>query len=260
MQYMEHDLGQRQRGERVRVTLNGNAANVQLMDSSARGSYKRRGRYQYIGGHVTRSPVDLTIPRSGHWYVLVDLGGLPGRVRSSAQLLPGPLPRFRPQRTSLPVISSATGLDDAAVLRIEPPSAQRPWDVFVAHAAEDKDSLVRDLAAALMSRGLRVWYDENVLRLGDSLRRRIDEGLAKSRFGVVVVSHAFFAKNWPQYELDGLVTRESTGEQVILPIWHHIGKEEVVKYSPSLADKLAARTADATISEIAEEIANRVRA
>jgi hypothetical protein len=71
----------------------------------------------------------------------------------------------------------------------------------------------------------------------------------------VVLSHAFFAKNWPQYELDGLVTREMTGEQVILPLWHRLTKSEVVAYSPSLADKVARSTADFTIEEIAREIA-----
>ena len=97
------------------------------------------------------------------------------------------------------------------------------------------------------------------MRLGDSLRRKIDAGLARSRFGVVVLSHSFFAKNWPQYELDGLVTREMTGEQVILPLWHRITKSEVIAQSPSLADKVARSTADFTIEEIAREIADVIR-
>jgi len=76
----------------------------------------------------------------------------------------------------------------------------------------------------------------------------------------VVLSHAFFAKNWPQYELDGLVTREMTGEQVILPLWHNISKNEIMKISPSLVDKLARSTSDFTIEEIAEEIASVINA
>ncbi len=69
-----------------------------------------------------------------------------------------------------------------------------------------------------------------------------------------VISPSFFGKNWPQYELDGLVTREMTGEQVILPLWHQISKQEVIDYSPSLADKVARSTSDFTIEEIAKEI------
>ena len=73
---------------------------------------------------------------------------------------------------------------------------------------------------------------------------------------MVVISPSFFAKNWPQYELDGLVTREMSGEQVILPLWHQISKQEVIDYSPSLADKVARSTSDFTIEEIAVEIAD----
>lgn len=119
--------------------------------------------------------------------------------------------------------------------------------------------MVRPLAHALVNSGLEVWYDEFELRIGDSLRRKIDTGLAKSRFGVVVLSRSFFGKGWTNYELDGLVTKAVTGEQVILPIWHDITKQELIEYSPSLADKVARTTGTHTIKEIAEEIASVIR-
>jgi TIR domain len=72
------------------------------------------------------------------------------------------------------------------------------WDVFISHASEDKDEFVRPLAAALQASGLLPWYDESALTVGDSLRGKIDEGLAKSRYGIVILSHPFFAKRWPQ--------------------------------------------------------------
>lgn len=113
------------------------------------------------------------------------------------------------------------------------------WDVFISHASEDKESFVRPLANALIAEGLKVWFDEFTLRLGDSLRRKIDSGLVASRFGIVVLSPAFFQKEWPQKELDGLFARESGGQKVILPIWHCLGHDEIAKYSPMLADRLA---------------------
>lgn len=70
------------------------------------------------------------------------------------------------------------------------------------------------------------------MKIGGSLRRKIDEGLAHSRFGVVILSKHFFAKNWPQYELDGLDTRTVSGEQSILPVWHGITKAEVMAGEP----------------------------
>ncbi len=75
----------------------------------------------------------------------------------------------------------------------------------------------------------------------------------------MVLSHAFFEKNWSQYELDGLVTREMAGEQVILPLWHKITKEEIISHSPSLADKIARNTSNFTIAEIAQEIAGVIQ-
>lgn len=66
------------------------------------------------------------------------------------------------------------------------------WDLFISHASEDKESFVRPLAHFLRELGLKVWYDEFTLSVGDSLSRSIDNGLARSRYGVVVISPAFF--------------------------------------------------------------------
>ena len=123
------------------------------------------------------------------------------------------------------------------------------WDVFVSHASEDKAAVARPLAEQLGERGLTVWLDDFELRIGDSLRRKIDAGLAGSRFGVVILSRSFFAKGWPQYELDGLITRRVSGEQNLLPIWHDITKDEVKAHSPSLTDKIARSTAQYTIED-----------
>jgi len=117
------------------------------------------------------------------------------------------------------------------------------WDTFVSHASEDKEAFVRPLAEALRAKGLRIWYDEFALTVGDSLRRSIDRGLARSRFGIVVLSPSFFAKEWPQKELDGLVAREVNGRKVILPVWHGIDAETIRKFSPLLADRVAVSSA-----------------
>jgi hypothetical protein len=200
MQFVQHDLGYRQGGEILEVTLSGNAANVRLMDSSNLGSYKNGRQHRYYGGLARRSPVHLQIPHSGHWYVTVDIQGLGGSVRSSARILPGPLPELR--EVSLSSVPSLVQHDPPPGF---PPGhgALRVYDVFISHASEDKEAVVRPLAHALSNGGLKVWYDEFELRIGDSLRRKIDAGPAKSRFGVVVLSRSFFRKGWANYELDG---------------------------------------------------------
>lgn len=117
------------------------------------------------------------------------------------------------------------------------------YDIFISHASEDKDSFVRTLAIALIQRGWKVWYDEVSLEIGDSLRQSIDRGLANSKYAIVVLSRCFFAKDWPAYELDGLVSKQiGTGEKVILPLWHDVTREDVAKYSFPLSDKVALKS------------------
>jgi hypothetical protein len=120
----------------------------------------------------------------------------------------------------------------------------KQWDVFISHASEDKEGFVRPLASALEKTGLQVWFDATALTVGDSLRGKIDEGLAHSRYGIVVLSPNFFAKPWPQQELDGLVSKEISGIKVILPVWHNIDLEGVRGHSPMLAGRLAAKSSD----------------
>lgn len=135
----------------------------------------------------------------------------------------------------------------------------KKYDVFVSHASEDKENFVRPFVEALQAKNIAVWYDEFELRLGDSLRRSIDNGLKNSTYGIVVLSESFFSKEWPQRELDGLFAREVNGAKVILPLWHKISKNEVMSYSPLIADMLAINTTDYTIEEIAGKIAERIK-
>ncbi len=259
MNFVHSDLGSRQAGDVVEVTLSGSAANVRLLDSGNFQNYRSGRAHRYVGGLAQQSPVRLVIPSSGTWHVAVDMQGLRGTTRASFRVIPAtalrPLPPIRQSAPQLRAIASnlAEGADgDVADLH-------REFDVFISHATEDKGDLVRPLANALRAHGLTVWYDEFELRIGDSLRRKIDAGIARSRFGIVVLSKPFFAKGWPQYELDGLVTRAVSGKQILLPLWHGISKDEVIANSPSLADKVALRTADYTIEQIADEITSVVR-
>ncbi len=134
------------------------------------------------------------------------------------------------------------------------------FDVFISHASEDKESFVESLARTISNMGFKVWYDDFTLKVGDSLRESIDRGIADSRYGIVVLSSAFFAKKWPQRELNGLTARQTAdGKKVILPIWHNVDHQEVLNYSPTLADTVALRTKGKSIEEIAEDLASVLR-
>lgn len=251
-QFLHSDLGHRSAGDVLEVTLT-RGANVLLLDDSNFRRYKRGDRCQYRGGLAKESPIRLQIPHAGRWHGVVDMRGLRGSTNAGFRVINGsalrPLPPIREHRAQIQQIADNL-VDSVPSHSVE----NREFDVFISHASEDKDEIVRPLAHALRERGLEVWYDEFVLKIGDSLRRRVDEGISRSRFGLVILSRSFFAKDWPQHELDGLVTMSLDGRQVILPIWHQITKDEVIAASPSLADKMALRTADYGIQEIADEV------
>lgn len=132
------------------------------------------------------------------------------------------------------------------------------WDAFICHASEDKEELVRPLAEQLTGIGLKVWYDEFALTLGDKLRRSIDRGLARSRFGIVVLSPHFFEKHWPQIELDGLAALESEDRKVILPVWHNISEHGVRQWSPTLAGRLAVSSSKG-LDQVIRELLKAIR-
>lgn len=86
MNFLHDDLGNLDGDEIVEVTLSA-AANVKLMDSGNFSSYRSGRRHEYFGGHVTRSPYRISVPRSGHWHIAIDLGGYAGNVRASVRVL-----------------------------------------------------------------------------------------------------------------------------------------------------------------------------
>jgi hypothetical protein len=256
MKYLVYDLGQLKHGERVQVTLSGNAANVRLMDSSNYSNYKAGRNHRYAGGLVTRSPIVLGVPSSGHWYVTVDMQGLRGTTNASVKVLPSALPQY--QEAPISSVPSLVRGRHSSPFELQS-GVEVEYDVFISHASEDKDEVVRPLALALRSEGLSVWFDEFELRIGDSLRRKIDKGLSNSRFGIVVLSKDFIKKGWTNYELDGIISKVVGGEQVLLPIWHNITKKEIMDFSPTLADKLARNTSNYTVEEIAKEISQVIQ-
>lgn len=120
------------------------------------------------------------------------------------------------------------------------------YDVFISHASEDKAEFVTPLANALQKYGLKVWLDDFVLKVGDSLRDSIETGLARSRYGVVVFSPKFLSKkkHWPKAELNALFAREMDGHKVILPIRHKVSSKRMKAVLPIQADKKALRSSD----------------
>lgn len=130
------------------------------------------------------------------------------------------------------------------------------FDLFLSHASEDKDDVARPLAVLLQDLGLRVWFDEFELRIGDNIVDKLNKGINTSRFGTVVLSTAFvdLTKHWTKFELDTLEYLWVTENRVMFPVWHNISVHEIRSFRASLANIYGLSTARYTLEEIAQEI------
>jgi len=116
------------------------------------------------------------------------------------------------------------------------------WDFFIVHASQDASDIAKPLSDALNAKGPMSWYADYSLKGGDKIGPLIDFGLARSRFGIVILSKQFLEMRWPQNELNDLAVREVDGKKVILPVWYKVGFRDVYDSSPILADRVAIST------------------
>lgn len=250
MNFTHYDLGNLDKGRVIEITLQGNAANVQLLDSANFVNYKNGRQYQFIGGLAKQSPIRLQTPHASHWHIAIDLRGMMGNIHSTVQVMPVQ-PLAANQKPSSSLLSSIPGSN---VLPVCGSDEESNFDLFVLHATEDNGSIVRPLAEALTGKNISVWYNKFELHVGDSLRQKIQEGFAGSKLGIAVISRDFIKKGWTDDELESLMAHALGGGQRLLPVWHNITKQEMIDFNPALAENATRNTAVNTIAEMADEI------
>jgi hypothetical protein len=97
----------------------------------------------------------------------------------------------------------------AAHLRLFPMQTTRTQPtVFLSYSHEDK-SIARELARELEKRGAEVWFDEQTLRLGDSLLERISAAIRSSDVFLILVSPASGPSEWMRRELSAALATEN---------------------------------------------------
>jgi hypothetical protein len=84
--------------------------------------------------------------------------------------------------------------------------------VYLAHGSEDHDSLAKPLAERLIASGVDVWLDGWEIRAGDSLRRKMDEGLSNCTHFAVILTPNSLHKPWVETEIDAGFVRAVGGE------------------------------------------------
>jgi hypothetical protein len=131
---------------------------------------------------------------------------------------------------------------------------------FISHDSRDKEAFVRELAEELSRNLCPVWYDEYRLKLGDSLRERIEAGLKACPRCIIVLSKNFLSNpGWTKTEFNAVFTREIIKrENVIIPIWLDVTLEDVYDYSPALADRVATQ-ASLGVKEVASRLISELK-
>lgn len=143
---------------------------------------------------------------------------------------------------------------------MDEPGEGEKYDAFICHSSDDKSEFVEPLVRELNRKGHLVWYDDDEIEIGDSIRESIDEGLSRAYCGVVVLSDSFFDKDWTQRELNGLTSQDvDKNYPVLLPIWYQIDKDTVMEHSPPLADKKAVKTDGEDVDKVATALSNSIK-
>ncbi|WP_445150653.1 DUF1883 domain-containing protein [Baekduia sp. Peel2402] len=85
--FVTHDLGELQPGVIVEVTPE-QPGNVLLVDPHNLKLYRSGRHGRAIGGPATANvPVRLIVPQKGSWFVIVDRGGMRGKIRAAVRTL-----------------------------------------------------------------------------------------------------------------------------------------------------------------------------
>lgn len=137
------------------------------------------------------------------------------------------------------------------------------YDVFICHASEDKSKVVEPLSKALQDANIRVWIDEDVIGWGDSVTREINDGLARSKFVILVLSKSFLVKKWPVKEMNAILNKEIiSGTTCALPliVGNKKTKESILAAYPLLIDKHYKEWSPADVGSIVSAIKARLTA
>lgn len=89
--------------------------------------------------------------------------------------------------------------------------------VFLSHNHKDKE-FVRRLATDIESHGIRVWFDEAEMKIGDSLIQKIREGIDNVDYFAVILSTNSVKAPWVENELDVAMNYQIAGKIKVLPI------------------------------------------
>jgi hypothetical protein len=111
---------------------------------------------------------------------------------------------------------------------------------FLSYSSADRPKAT-EIATRLNANGVRVWFDEWEIRPGDSLRRKIEAGIAGAEFFMVLLTSHSLRSEWVQTELDAGLVRSIEGTCTLVPL---LAGVEVAALSSFLRSKCCQPVAD----------------
>jgi hypothetical protein len=140
---------------------------------------------------------------------------------------------------------------------VEARATQDLRDVFLCHAWDDRQGAAKELHDLLEQKGVKVWFSEKDVGLGVPLMRAIDKGLANSRIGIVLVTPALLRRLPSEGIADKELSALLAGERLV-PIVHQTTYDALRNVSPLLASRSGLSTAEETLAQVAEKLAELV--
>ncbi|MDO7630662.1 MAG: toll/interleukin-1 receptor domain-containing protein [Loktanella sp.] len=140
---------------------------------------------------------------------------------------------------------------------VEARATQDLRDVFLCHAWDDRQGAAKELHDLLEEKGVKVWFSEKDVGLGVPLMRAIDKGLANSRIGIVLVTPALLRRLPSEGIADKELSALLAGERLV-PIVHQTTYDALRNVSPLLASRSGLSTAEETLAQVAEKLAELV--
>ncbi|SCX26039.1 hypothetical protein DSM25558_3916 [Agrobacterium sp. DSM 25558] len=125
---------------------------------------------------------------------------------------------------------------------------------FLSYSFEDRE-LAERIATGLMAKGIDTWWAEWEIGPGDSLRRKIDDGLGNCTHFVVLISPGSLHRPWVQEEIDAGLIRQINGNAQFIPIRHLVSVEQL---PPLLTGKHAPEISLSTLDGDIRDLVNAI--
>lgn len=149
----------------------------------------------------------------------------------------------------LALIRERMGSDEAKVIDLMDNAQPKTLKVFLSYSFEDR-AVAEVIAEGFQAQGIDTWWAEWCMSSGDSLRRKIDDGLGNCTHFVVLLTPISITRPWVNQEMDAGLVRTLSEKCKFIPLRHNLPAREL----PPLLSGLLSPEVDAKVSNLQQLI------